>query len=114
MPNYKEIARLKATGQSNRSIADSLGISRNTVNQVVTRIEESGLNFEELSRLTESEINATFPVNSGRKPDGEYFMPDFEELKKELATDFIHEKIMKLDKCTLWKKFLEQTYQKLF
>ena len=43
MPNYKEIARLKSTGQSNRSIPESLGISRNTVNQVVTRIEESGL-----------------------------------------------------------------------
>ena len=85
MPNYKEIARLKSTGQSNRSIAESLGISRNTVNQVVTRIEESGLDFEDLSRLTEAEINVVFPVNSGRKPDGEYFMPDFEELKKELA-----------------------------
>ena len=32
MPNYKEIARLKATGQSNRAIADFLGLSRNTVN----------------------------------------------------------------------------------
>ena len=85
MPNYKEIARLKATGQSNRSIAEALGISRNTVNQVVTRIEESGLDFEDLSRLTEAEISVVFPVNSGRKPDGEYFMPDFEELKKELA-----------------------------
>ena len=85
MPNYKEIARLKATRQSNRSIAESLGISRNTVNQVVTRIEESGLDFEDLSRLTEAEISVVFPINSGRKPDGEYFMPDFEELKKELA-----------------------------
>ena len=82
MPYYKEIARLKATGQSNKSIAESLGISRNTVNQVVTRIEESGLDFEDLSRLTEAEISVVLPVNSGRKPDGVYFMPDFEELKK--------------------------------
>ena len=35
MPNYKEIARLKAAGQSNRTVADSLGISRNTVNAAV-------------------------------------------------------------------------------
>ena len=62
MQNYKEIAWLKATGQSNRNIAELLGISRNTVNQVVTRIEESGLDFEDLSRLTEAEINAVFPI----------------------------------------------------
>ena len=43
MPNYKEIARLKSAGQSNRAIADALGISRNTVNVAVSRIEESGL-----------------------------------------------------------------------
>ena len=62
MPKYKEIARLKATGQSNRNIAELLGISRNTVNQVVTRIEESGLDFEDLSRLTEAEINVNTAV----------------------------------------------------
>jgi DNA-binding CsgD family transcriptional regulator len=43
MPNYKEIARLKAAGQSNRAIADFLGLSRNTVNAAVARIEDSGL-----------------------------------------------------------------------
>ena len=38
MPNYKEIARLKAAGQSNRAIADFLGLSRNTVNAAVATI----------------------------------------------------------------------------
>ena len=38
MPNYKEIAWSKAARQSNRAIADFLGLSRNTVNAAVARI----------------------------------------------------------------------------
>ena len=85
MPNYKEIARLKAAGQSNRAIADFLGLSRNTVNAAVARIEDSGLRFEDLQILTDAQINEVFPPTSGRKIEGEYYMPDFEQLKKELA-----------------------------
>ncbi|MBR2294304.1 MAG: IS21 family transposase [Clostridiales bacterium] len=85
MPNYKEIARLKAAGQSNRAIADFLGLSRNTVNAAVARIEDSGLRFEDLQILTDAQINEVFPPTSGRKVEGEYYMPDFEQLKKELA-----------------------------
>lgn len=85
MPNYKEIARLKAAGQSNRAIADFLGLSRNTVNAAVARIEDSGLRFEDLQILTDAQINEVFPPTSGRKIEGEYYMPDFAQLKKELA-----------------------------
>ncbi len=67
MPNYKEIARLKAAGQSNRDIADFLGLSRNTVNAAVARIEDSGLRFEDLQILTNAQINEVFPPTSGRK-----------------------------------------------
>ena len=62
MPNYKEIARLKAAGQSNRAIADFLGLSRNTVNASVARIEDSGLWFEDLQILTDAQINEVFPL----------------------------------------------------
>ena len=85
MPNYKEIARLKAAGQSNRAIADFLGLSRNTVNAAVARIEDSDLRFEDLQILTDAQINEVFPPTSGRKVEGEYYMPDFDQLKKELA-----------------------------
>ena len=67
MPNYKEIARLKVAGQSNRAIADFLGISRNTVNAAVARIEDSGLGFEDLQMLTDAQVNEVFPPTSGRK-----------------------------------------------
>lgn len=85
MPNYKEIARLKVAGQSNRAIADFLGLSRNTVNAAVARIEDSGLGFEDLQMLTDAQVNEVFPPTSGRKVEDEYYMPDFEQLKKELA-----------------------------
>lgn len=64
MPNYKEIARLKVAGQSNRAIADLLGISRNTVNAAVARIEDSGLRFEDLQILTDAQINEVFCCKS--------------------------------------------------
>ena len=85
MPNYKEIARLKAAGQSNRAVAEALGLARNTVNAAVARIEDSGLRFEDLSKLTDAQIDEVFPNTAGRKAEGEYYMPDFEQLKKELA-----------------------------
>ena len=85
MPNYKEIARLKAAGQSNRAVAEALGLARNTVNAAVARIEDSGLQFEDFSKLTDAQIDEVFPPTSGRKVEGEYYMPDFVQLKKELA-----------------------------
>lgn len=85
MPNYKEIARLKAAGQSNRAVAEALGLARNTVNAAVARIEDSGLQFEDLPKLTDAQIDEVFPPTSGRKVEGEYYMPDFVQLKKELA-----------------------------
>ncbi len=78
MPNYKEIARLKAAEQSNRAVADFQGLSRNTVNAAVTRIENSGLRFKDLQILTDAQINELFPPASGRKVEGEYYIPDFE------------------------------------
>ena len=71
MPNHKEIARLKAAGQSNRAIADFLGLYMNMVNAAVIRIEDSGLRFEKLQILTNAQINEVFPPTSGRKVEGE-------------------------------------------
>ena len=85
MPNYKEIGRLKAAGQSNRTSAVTLGISRNTVNQAVSRIQESGLDFEDLSRLSDAQIEQVFPEKSGRKPIEDDYLPDFEQLKRDLS-----------------------------
>ena len=62
MPNYKEIDRLKAAGQSNRAVAEALGLARNTVNAAVARIEDSGLRFEDLSKLTDAQIDEVFPT----------------------------------------------------
>ncbi len=49
------------------------------------RIENSGLRFEDLQIFTDAQINEVFPPTSSHKVEGEYCMPDFEQLKKELA-----------------------------
>ena len=80
MPNYKEIARFKAAGQSNRAVAEALGLARNTVNAAVARIEDSGLRFEDLSKLTDAQIDGLPFTNGVGIKSGTIFgsiFPDF-------------------------------------
>lgn len=52
----KELLQLKAKGYSNRSIGETLGISRNTVNDYVQLFSKSGQSFEELSHWNLSQL----------------------------------------------------------
>lgn len=45
MTNYREILRLKGLGISERNIAASLGVSRNTVSKVCKKAEEMGIHW---------------------------------------------------------------------
>lgn len=49
-------------------------------------MEDSDLRFEDLQILTDAQINEVFPLTSGRKVEGEYYMPYFEQHNKKLAT----------------------------
>ena len=45
MTNYREILRLKGLGISERNIAASLSVSRNTVSKVCKKAEEMGIHW---------------------------------------------------------------------
>ena len=45
MTNYREILRLKGLGTSERNIAASLSVSRNTVSKVCKKAEEMGIHW---------------------------------------------------------------------
>ena len=56
--DLRQLIRLKQTGESNRSIAALLHISRNTVNSYIHRIEAFNLSLTELLDLEDASLNA--------------------------------------------------------
>lgn len=82
---HREVAQLKRKEVSNRRIAEALGISRNTVNQVVQEIVSSGKSYSEVAEMSEEEIKENFGKKKQEIRNEEYLFPDYESLKKELA-----------------------------
>lgn len=82
---FKNIAHLKRKGISNRSIAVSLSMSRNTNNRTVRMMEASQLSFKEIENFSDKEIIELFQVISGPKKQVDVLMPDYEYLAKELS-----------------------------
>lgn len=69
--DYKNIARLKMKEVSNRKIADSLSISRNSVNRCMKIMETSNLNYVEILEMNDAELKKLFNKAPGfkkRKP----------------------------------------------
>jgi len=83
MTRYREILRLHNQGISNRSIAESLGYSRNTIRKVLERAKEEQLNWplpENVSdRVLEQKLFGKRIRTQKRK------MPDFEYIHQEMA-----------------------------
>jgi len=83
MTKYREILRLHSQRISNRSIAESLGYSRNTVRKVLERANEEQIYWplpDDLSDLVlEQKLFGRRTTASKRK------MPDFEYIHQEMA-----------------------------
>ena len=82
---YQEIARLKSKNVSNRKIADSLGLSRNSVNLIVKKMSSTKRTFQEFEVMEEQKIQEFFNFEIVPKRDTSYVMPDYEKLTKELS-----------------------------
>lgn len=83
--NYQMIARLKRKEVSNRKIAETLGIARNTVNRTVSDIIASGLSMADVEIMSDEEISQHFHHTVPKEREQTYAMPDYEALSKELA-----------------------------
>ena len=60
MPNYLEIAKLRSHNLSQRSIASSLNLSRNTVSNVFTIMDQNHIDYEGLLQMSPQQINEMF------------------------------------------------------
>ena len=83
MTKYREILRLLSLGISERKIAESCGVSRNTVSRIRKRADEIGLKWpldaSQTDKVLETRLypKGTVDINSKR-------MPDYEYIRKEL------------------------------
>lgn len=60
---------------SNRKIAENLGVSRNTINAAVRKIEDTGLTFEKAAKMKEEDLRR---LTRKKRVDDSFLMPNFE------------------------------------
>ena len=103
MTKYREILRLKSLGISEREIATSCSVSRNTVARVCKRAAELNIQWPLDPSVTDKDLKEQlFPreeaVVSGKR------LPDCEYIRKELLKNGVTKKL-------LWTEYLEECRQ---
>ena len=85
MSKTKQILQLLADGNSQRRVATTLAVSRNTVSSVLTAAKRSGKSFPELLSLDETVLYQTlFPEKMAEPVQ---VKPDYEQIHKDLLKD---------------------------
>jgi len=83
MTDYREVLRLASLGISKTKIAESMEITRPTVNSILQRAAFHGLTWQEAQMLSERELAIKFkaPIDGA----GAYKLPDYERVHRELS-----------------------------
>lgn len=91
MTKYREIIRLLSLDDlSERDIARSCNVSRNTVMRVRKRIEETGISWPLASDVTDRELEKLlFPK---KKSATDKQMPDFDYIRREFLRNGVNKK----------------------
>lgn len=98
MTKYREILRLHSMDFSQRNIALSCSVSRNTVAKVISAAKAKGIGWPLDDDVTDAKLeNVLFPKT---KTATEKRMPDFEYVRKELLRNGVNKKL-------LWTEYLE-------
>ena len=97
MTKYREILRLKSLGFSDRNIAHSCSVSRNTVAKVTKRAAEINLSWPLDFDMTDSALEELlFPKD---KSATNRRMPDFDYIRKELLRNGVNKKLLWMEYC---------------
>lgn len=97
MTKYREILRLKSLGFSDRNIAHSCGVSRNTVTKVTKRAMEINLSWPLDFNMTDSALEKLlFPKD---KSATNRRVPDFDYIRKELLRNRVNKKLLWMESC---------------
>ena len=97
MTKYPEILRLKSLGFSERNIAQSCGVSRNTVAKVLKKAAEINLSWPLDFDMTDSALEELmFPKD---KSATNKRMPNFDYIRKELLRNGVNKKLLWVEYC---------------
>ena len=97
MTRYREILRLNSLGFSERNIALSCGVSRNTVSKVINRAEELKIKWPLDHDLTDGILDEMFFPKE--KSATNKRMPDFDYIRKELLRNGVNKKLLWVEYC---------------
>ena len=102
MTKYREILRLSSQGLSERNIALSCNVSRNTVAKVTTAAKGKGISWPLDANVTDASLEELlFPKE---KTTTNKRMPDFDYIRKELLRNGVNKKL-------LWTEYVEECRQ---
>ncbi len=101
MTKYREIIRLSSLCLSQQSIADSCGVSKKTVNRVLSRARELGIHWPLGSNETDAVLAEKLFPSAPNRVSSTKRMPDFDYIQKELMRNGVNKKL-------LWTEYLEE------
>ena len=97
MTKYREILRLRSLGFSERNIANSCGVSRNTVAKVTARADELHICWPLDTGMTDRALETImFPKE---KLATNKRMPDYDYIRKELLRNGVNKKLLWVEYC---------------
>ena len=97
MTKYREILRLKSLGFSDRNIAQSCGVSRNTVRRVIDKAEEMKISWPLDFGMTDAALGELlFPTE---KSVTDRRLPDYSYIRKELLRNGVTKKLLWVEYC---------------
>lgn len=106
MTQYREILRLKSLGFSERNIARSCGVSRNTVRKVCEQAASQNLSWPLGETITDRRLEELlFPKEklvSNRR------LPDFNTIRKELLRNGVTKKLLWIEYCETCRQNQDQ------
>lgn len=103
MTNYKEILRLaRSGGFSQREVAASLHVSRNTVSSCLSRAAEKGIPDPVPESMTNQELaKLLFPNEERKAISSSYLMPNLAKIVEDLKKPHVTKKL-------LWKEYVTE------
>lgn len=76
MPDFLEIAKLRSHNFSQRAIAKSLSLSRNTVSNIFTTMDLNHLNYEKMKQMPPEQLQPLFSTKKELSSTA-YTEPDY-------------------------------------
>jgi transposase len=109
MTSYREILRLRSLGINKKQIAESMGITRQTVITALQRAFAQGLDWQTAESMSDNELAAQLFPQGGGKPA--YKMPDYEYIHREMAKPGMTQHLLWFEYCDECRASGENPYQ---